>query len=88
VEGDEKSRHDNVKDVKLVLFESSSLKALVMEVVRQWAVDTDDDDENRQEDCCRCCCELLLLPISFPPLMTSDAVELLTSIIRSISWNN
>jgi hypothetical protein len=84
VEGEEKSRQDNVKDFKLVLVESSSRKALVKEVVRQWAVDT--DDENRQEDCGRCC--ELFVPISFPPLMTSEAVELLTSIIRSISSNN
>jgi hypothetical protein len=84
VEGEEKSRPDNVKDVKLVLVESPSRKALEMEVVRQWAVDT--DDENRQDDCGSCC--ELLVPISFPPLITSEAVELLTSTIRSISSNN
>lgn len=84
VEGEEKSRPNNVRDVKLVLVESPSRKALVMEVVRQLDVDT--DGENRQEDCGRCC--EFLVPTSFPPFMTSEAVELLTSIIRSMSSNN
>lgn len=82
-EVDEKSKPDNVNDLRLVLVESLSRKAFAREALEQWA------DENRQDDCELCCCEaLLLLPINLPPLMMSESVELLNNTICRISSNN
>ena len=76
-EEQEKSNPDNVKDNNVVLSERHSCKVSVRLLPEQRPVDDWHDD-------CSCCSEALI-PTKFRPLITSDEVELFSTIIRKIS---